>query len=131
MRLFLCCFLLSFLASCHAFAAPKASSSFASTKEAVEIFDANFPFNRPPPKKNKYANFGMPNYDIDGTKLSRDKPSSGKRFTDISEKDATASFVLLAQLYGEDRAFEMLKVRTLRMLCNCVFNPLLERFDND
>jgi hypothetical protein len=73
------------------------------------MFDAKFPFNRPLVKKNKFANFGMPNYDIDGTKLSKDKPSSGKRFTDISEKDATASFIKLAQLYGEDRAFEMFK----------------------
>jgi hypothetical protein len=116
MRVFLCCFLLlSFLASsCHAFAAPNTKppvSLSPLTKQAVEIFNAKYPFNRPPPKKDKFANFGMPNYDIDGTKLSseREAARTGKRLTDISEAEATASFNELAQLYGEDRAIEMCK----------------------
>jgi hypothetical protein len=131
MRVLLCCCLLSFLASCHAFAAPKASSSFASTKKAVEIFNAKFPFNRAPPKKNKFATLGMPNYDIDGTKLSNYKKSSGKRFTDISESEATASFNKLAQLYGEDRAFEMFKTMPIILVFDQKqFAGALEQYAN-
>ena len=78
-------------------------------QEAVEIFGAKYPFGRAPPKSSIMGDFGMPDRDLDGTKLKKASSGAGKRLTDISETEAAASFNSLAKIYGDERALEMTK----------------------
>jgi hypothetical protein len=87
----------------------KAKSSPQADK-AVEIFDKNYSFNRPPVKSSPLSRFGMPVKDFDGTVLQkRAEGTAGKRLTDIDEKQARTTFNELAKLYGDEEALKMVK----------------------
>jgi hypothetical protein len=82
-------------------------------QEAVDIFGQRYPFNQAPKEKSflsKYAKLGVPEVDIDGTRYEKVGKGSGKRMTDISEKQAAETFNQLAAIYGGDRAIEMVKI---------------------
>jgi hypothetical protein len=83
------------------------------TQEAVDIFGAKYPFNQTPVKKStlsKLAGLGVPKVDIDGTRYDKFGKGSGKRLTDISEKQAADTFNEIARLYGGERAIQMVKI---------------------
>ena len=84
------------------------------TQDAIDIYGTKYPFNQAPKEKSvlsKYAGFGVPKVDIDGTKYDKfGKEGSSKRLTDITEKQASDSFNELARLYGEERAIQMVKI---------------------
>jgi hypothetical protein len=86
--------------------AAKKSASSVLTDQAIQIFAKEYPFGRPPVKTNPLVDFGMPNRDLDRTKLKKVE-STGKRLTDISEEQAKASFAQLAKLYGGERALDV------------------------
>ena len=109
------------------------SSQPAPTKKiadrAVALYGDKFPFGRPPLKASALVSFGMPNQDFDGTRLMKSK-YSGKRLTDISEKDARATFVELAKCYGEKEALDMVQALPLCLSFNRQwFKPSLDAFD--
>ncbi|KAL3923398.1 MAG: hypothetical protein SGILL_001679 [Bacillariaceae sp.] len=81
------------------------------TQEAVDIFGNLYPYGQAPREKtalSKLSGIGVPKVDIDGTRY--DKPRTGKRLTDISEKEAADSFNTLASIYGAERALDMVKI---------------------
>jgi hypothetical protein len=83
------------------------------TQQAVDIFGEKFPYNQAPRKKgilDKYVALGVPKTDIDGTRYDKVGKGTGKRMTDITEKQAANTFNQIASLYGEDRAIEMVKI---------------------
>jgi hypothetical protein len=88
-----------------------AKSTFAD--EAIAAFDKRFPFGREPIKQSPFMDAllsaGVPARDIDGTEYKMNGDARGKRLTDITEKQARATFAELAKLYGEERALEMTK----------------------
>lgn len=95
-----------------------AMKSFAEADEAVSIYDAKYPFDRPPLEKSsltEFLSFGVPNTDVDGTQYKTYDRSAtpGPRLTDISEKDARATFNELAKCYGAESALEMTKAQPL------------------
>ena len=93
-------------------AVPSAKKS-SLAQEAVDIFGSKYPFNQPPKEKgllDQYVGFGVPKTDIDGTRYDKFGKGSGKRLTDISEKQAADAFNQIASLYGEERAIEMVKI---------------------
>jgi len=73
--------------------------------EAIQIFNAKFPFGRDPLKPNNFVSFGMP------ANFEATRKNSGIRLTDISEQQARATFNELAKLYGSDAALEMTKAK--------------------
>ena len=100
--------------------AKTASAKSPQANEAIETFASKFPFGRPPVSPSPFRSVGMPNRDIDGTVLKKQKKngSSGKRLTDISESEARATFAELAKLYGEDEALEMTKALPVLLAFN-------------
>jgi hypothetical protein len=77
--------------------------------EAIQVFKQTYP-DRPPVTVPAWRQFGMPNRDIDGTTYNVVKPGQAlKRLSDISEKEALASFAELAKLYGEEETLGMVK----------------------
>jgi hypothetical protein len=90
--------------------APEKVASFALTTEAIQVFNKKYPFGRDPPKKNPFLSFGMPSQpDSTGKVYDKDYSKLNKRFTDISEQQATEAFIELATVYGEERALGMVK----------------------
>jgi hypothetical protein len=82
-------------------------------QQAVDIFGEKFPYNQPPRKKgilDKYVGLGVPKTDIDGTRYDKIGKGTGKRLTDITEKQAADAFNQIASLYGGERAIEMVKI---------------------
>lgn len=94
--------------SINAFSFSTAKASSPVMDEAIAIYDQKFPFGREPPKKDFRGDFGMPNQDIDGTRIKKDY-GTPSRMTDITEAEARAAFTELSKLYTEDRAIEMVK----------------------
>jgi hypothetical protein len=91
---------------------PAVVSKSSLTQQAVDIFGEKFPFNQAPRKKgilDKYVALGVPKMDIDGTRYDKVGQGTGKRMTDITEKQAANTFNQIASLYGEARAIEMVK----------------------
>ena len=86
-------------------AAPNKSSPQAD--QAVQIFNAKFPFDRPPLKPNRLLSLGMPN------NYSQQQETRGKRLSDITEAEARATFAELARLYGADEALQMTKAKPI------------------
>jgi hypothetical protein len=88
-----------------------AKSAFAD--EAIAVFGEKYPFGREPIKQPPFLeallSAGVPARDIDGTEYKMNGDTKGKRFTDISEKQARATFAELSKLYGEEYALEMTK----------------------
>ena len=86
-------------------------SNFA--QEAVDVYGQQYPFGQAPKEKSilsKYAKFGVPEVDIDGTRYDKVGKGTGKRMTDITEKQAADTFNQLASVYGGERALEMVKI---------------------
>ena len=101
---------------CLAWTTGYAFSSSPSTKsrvadEAIQVFAKKYPFGREAvDTSSRYYTWGMPTVDIDGTPMrTRKYKNAGKRLTDITEKQARASFAELAKLYGQDEALEIVK----------------------
>jgi hypothetical protein len=111
----LLCVLLSCisLSAVSSFAFGGAKSSGAADK-AVEIFAEKFPFDRPPPPKTNNA--GVPYADIDGTVIR--KGMSGKRLTDLSEKEVRSNFKEMAKVYGEQEALDMVTIMPVALSFN-------------
>jgi len=107
--------------------APKAAQA---ADKAVAIFGKKFPFGRAPAPSSDRVRFGMPNQDFDGTVLMKAKyKNPGKRLTDISEKDARASFVELAKCYGDEAALDMVKAMPICLSFNRKnYKPSLDAF---
>lgn len=82
-------------------------------QQAVDIYGEKFPYNQAPRKKgilDKYVALGVPQVDIDGTRYDKIGKGTGKRMTDITQKQAADAFNQMASLYGEERAIEMVKI---------------------
>jgi hypothetical protein len=83
------------------------------TQEAVDIFGSKYPYNRQPKEKtifDSYVSLGVPKTDIDGTRYDKVGKGTGKRLTDITEKQAADSFNEIASIYGAERAIQMVKI---------------------
>jgi hypothetical protein len=77
--------------------------------DAIQLFNASYPFNRAPLQTSSLVGFGMPITDLDGTILQKTKGTAGKRLTDITPMQARATFNELAKLYGSNEAYDMVK----------------------
>lgn len=81
-------------------------------KEAAEIFNKKYPFDRDTVQSNPLGTIGVPSQDIDGTKLKKSSDRIGGRrsLADLSEDEAISNFDAISSIYGEDRVIEMVKV---------------------
>jgi len=137
-HLFLLALSVDRLQTANAFFGSKPTTSKSSTspltQQALDIYNKAFPFDREPPKANPLGDFGMPYTDIDGTILNpapsrknKDPTKKSRRLTDVSRDRAAKTFNVLVNLYGEQRAFSMVKIQPI---CLCFdsnqFQPSLE-----
>lgn len=91
-------------------ASPKTSPL---TQEAVEFYGSVFSYGRAPRTDNlldTISKVGVPTTDIDGTRILKKNSNPGRRITDMSEKEVAANFNVLADVYGAERAIEMVKI---------------------
>ena len=88
--------------------------------QAVAIYGDKFPFGRPPVPASSLVRLGMAEQDFDGTKLMKNPVPqyTGKRLTDITEKQARSNFSTLAQCYGEEAALGMVKTMPICLCFN-------------
>jgi len=114
--------LLSFVASAAGFAAKVAKP----VDQAVEIFAKKFPFNREPAKGG--FTVGMPNRDLDGTKVKK-AVYTGKRLSDLTEKEVRSNFASMAKVYGQQQALEMCQAMPVALTFNAKnFAPTLKAY---
>ena len=108
--------------SSFAFGGAKSSGA---ADQAVQVFAKKFPFDRPPPPKTNTV--GVPYADIDGTVIQ--KGNSGKRLTDISEKEVRSNFNEMAKVYGEQQALDMVTIMPIALTFNSKnFAPALKGY---
>ena len=115
-------------------AAPKSSPR---TQEAVDLWDATYPFNRQPIQQDdsvldKIGNFGVPQMDLDGTKVFKAAAGQKKRrLTDVTEQDVATNFNALATVYGDDRALDMVTIFPICLSFNSnEFQPTYAAFSD-
>ena len=96
----------------------KFSKKSVAANEAIKVFKKKYP-DRPPVKATAWRKIGMPYRDIDGTTYKISKPGDlSKRFSDISEKDALATFAELAKLYGDEETLGMVNIMPIILAFN-------------
>jgi len=101
------------------------------TKEALDVWEAKYTFDRAPRAKNildDISKFGVPKNDFDGTPVYKSAPGEGGfRITDLTEKDISNNFSELAAVYGEERSIEMVKIFPLCLSFNTkIFSKTFE-----
>lgn len=115
------CFLALTLEVTEAFAFGTKAKAKPSTsplaKEAAEIYNKRYPFNRERgTNPNPLGTIGVPKKDFDGTVLVNDKsPNARRSLADITEAEAITNFNTLAGVYGEERALGMVKIEPLAL----------------
>lgn len=96
----------------------RAGKKSSAASEALKVFKTKFS-DRTPVKAAAWRKIGMPYRDIDGTTYKITKTGElSKRLTDISDKDALASFDELAKLYGAEEALGMVKTMPIILAFN-------------
>lgn len=79
--------------------------SQAVTEEAIQIFQAYYPNQKPNNILPWYSSWGVPSRDIDGTKYS--VVSGGKGIFEKGITEQKAAFIELSRVYGSTQALEM------------------------
>jgi hypothetical protein len=138
MRIALALILMAGIADAFFTTQKKAATGSPLAKEAAEIFNKKFPFDRDTITSSPLGSLGVPSQDIDGTKLKSAPKEAGERrsLADISETEAISSFNAIASVYGEDRAIEMVKISPLCLAFDSkfvgeVFNLWAEQFGEE
>lgn len=128
--------LLVIVPSCESFSSFKAkvgssSSASANLNEAIALYQQKYPQPTKPRKRAVNAAWGMPNRDIDGTKLVVAKDDTmGKTFAERSEKELKATFQELSKIYGAEDSLQMVKDTPLILAADRNnFQPSLVEFE--
>jgi hypothetical protein len=102
--------------------------TFGKTTEAVAIYQKKYP-SKPIGKRSALVGLGVPRRDFDGTLIKKANGEAGKRFSDRDAADLSATLTELCKVYGEDKAFQMVKDMPIVLAFNKnYFAPSLAAF---
>lgn len=81
-------------------------------QEAVQIYGDKYSYDKAPRQDSVFdsiSRIGIPQTDIDGSKVMTENTQKGRRITDMKQKEVAATFNAMAAVYGGERALEMVK----------------------